>query len=94
MKDLGKTPRTVDQARDRIDSGQTGEKVDWPDPAASPLGTDAEAGGHPPTEEELAIENTNADQATPRRFALGAVLAYAAIACILLVVVTSIALNF
>ena len=94
MKDPGKAPRNVDQALDRIDRGQTGEKVDWPDPAASPLGTDAEAGGHPVTGQELAIDTTNADQATPRRFALGAVVAYAAIACILLVVVTSIALSF
>ena len=29
----------------RIDAGKTGDKVPWPDPAAAPLGTDAEAGG-------------------------------------------------
>lgn len=49
-----KTP-TTDQLRDRIDSGQTGEKVAMPDPAAAPLGTDAEAGGMPPTEAERAL---------------------------------------
>jgi len=27
-----------------VDHGRTGEKVDWPDPAAAPLGTDEEAG--------------------------------------------------
>lgn len=30
--------------RAKIDSGQTGEKVDFPDPSAAPLGTDDEAG--------------------------------------------------
>ena len=34
-----------DQARDRIDTGKTGDKVAVDDPAAAPLGTDAEAGG-------------------------------------------------
>ncbi|NDW59941.1 hypothetical protein G0P98_25995 [Yangia sp. PrR004] len=33
------------QVRDRIDHGETGEKVDFSDPAVAPLGTDAEAGG-------------------------------------------------
>jgi hypothetical protein len=34
-----------EQLRAEIDSGRTGEKVGFPDPAAAPLGTDAEAGG-------------------------------------------------
>ena len=34
-----------DQLRADIDSGRTGDKVDFPDPAAAPLPTDAEAGG-------------------------------------------------
>lgn len=34
-----------DQARDRIDTGKTGDKVAVDDPAAAPLGTDEEAGG-------------------------------------------------
>lgn len=33
------------QAKDAIDSGQTGDKVPGFDPAAAPLGTDDEAGG-------------------------------------------------
>jgi len=47
---------TTDQIREAIDSGSTGEKVGMPDPAAAPLGTDAEAAGTPPTagERELA----------------------------------------
>jgi hypothetical protein len=33
------------QVRDRIDRGETGDKKAVEDPAAAPLGTDAEAGG-------------------------------------------------
>jgi len=53
---MAKTPSTVDQLRHNIDSGQTGEKVDYPDLAAAPLGTDAEAGGVPPTKAEIALD--------------------------------------
>ena len=35
------------QLRRDIDSGTTGDKVGWPDPAAAPLGTDDEAAGTP-----------------------------------------------
>jgi hypothetical protein len=34
-----------DTQRKAIDAGRTGDKVPFPDPAAAPLGTDAEAGG-------------------------------------------------
>jgi hypothetical protein len=40
----GATARLRD---DDIDRGRTGDKVDWPDPSAAPLGTDDEAGGSP-----------------------------------------------
>src|SRR5262249_19151055 len=30
---------TISQLRDDIDAGRTGDKIDWPDPAAVPLGT-------------------------------------------------------
>jgi hypothetical protein len=33
------------QLRRDIDGGATGDKVNWPDPAAAPLGTDEEAAG-------------------------------------------------
>lgn len=49
-------PPNVDQMRAEIDSGRTGEKVPFPDPAAAPLGTDAEAGGHPPQPAEVAMD--------------------------------------
>jgi len=42
-------PPTTDQLRRAIDSGATGDKVHFPDPAAAPLGTDDEAGGFSPT---------------------------------------------
>jgi len=35
------------QLRADIDSGRTGDKVAFPDPAAAPLGTDEEAAGTP-----------------------------------------------
>jgi hypothetical protein len=46
---------TTEQLRHDIDSGRTGDKIDWPDPAAAPLGTDAEAGGAPPSHDEVAL---------------------------------------
>lgn len=49
-----KTP-TLEQIRGAIDSGKTGDKVPFPDPAAAPLGADAEAGGASPTKAELRI---------------------------------------
>jgi len=48
-------PPTSDRLRKDIDRGRAGDKTDYPDPAAAPLGTDAEAGGHPPSDEELRI---------------------------------------
>jgi hypothetical protein len=42
---------TTAQLRRDIESGATGEKVAMLDPAASPLGTDDEAAGTPPTPE-------------------------------------------
>ncbi len=36
---------TGEQLRDDIDAGRTADKVPFPDPAAAPLATDAEAGG-------------------------------------------------
>ena len=38
---------TVSRLREDIDSGRTGDKIPWPDPAAAPLGTDEEAAGTP-----------------------------------------------
>ena len=48
----------VVRLRDRIDRGETGDKAAFPDPAAAPLGTDAEAGGRPPTTAEVRTADT------------------------------------
>jgi len=48
---------TSDALRKAIDEGRTGDKFGFPDPAAAPLGTDAEAGGTPPTQRDLARES-------------------------------------
>jgi hypothetical protein len=47
--------RNVDEFRSKIDSGQTGDKMPWSDPAAAPLGTDDEAAGTPPTRAQVAM---------------------------------------
>jgi hypothetical protein len=54
-KDSEPDPMTADRLRKDIDRGLTGDKTDYPDPAAAPLGTDAEAGGNPPTAEQMRI---------------------------------------
>jgi hypothetical protein len=48
--------RNVDQLRHAIDKGATGDKVRSGDPAAAPLGTDAEAGGTSPSTSEIATD--------------------------------------
>lgn len=42
------------QARKRTDKGKTHDKVNFPDPAAAPLGTDEEAGGARTSPEAIA----------------------------------------
>ncbi|MDO5759277.1 MAG: hypothetical protein Q4P24_17870 [Rhodobacterales bacterium] len=46
-------PEHAARLRDDIDKGRTGDKVGFPDPAAAPLGTDAEAAGASPTSAEV-----------------------------------------
>jgi hypothetical protein len=55
-------PPTSDALRHNIDFAGAGDKVPFPDPATAPLGTDAEAGGSPPTRKErrLAAFHENA----------------------------------
>lgn len=71
------TPRSggseAARLRDDIDRGATGEKIPFSDPAAVPLGTDAEAGGTPTDpvaiaharEAEIAARESRAPQTTP-----------------------------
>jgi hypothetical protein len=44
---------TADALRHSLDRGRGGDKTDFADPAAAPLGTDDEASGHPPGREQL-----------------------------------------
>lgn len=44
----------TEMLRHEIDSGRTGSKVAFEDPAAAPLGTDDEAGGHSTPPERVA----------------------------------------
>lgn len=46
-------PGNADRLRAAIDRGATGDKVDFPDPAAAPLGADDEAAGFPPTRAQV-----------------------------------------
>jgi len=46
---------STEQLRRDIDSGRTGDKVDWPDQAQAPLGTDDEAAGTPPSRERVRL---------------------------------------
>jgi hypothetical protein len=63
--------RTIAQLRDDIDAGRTGDKVDWPDPAVVPLGTDEEAAGTPPdawaVETALRLEVSRSSKSIARR---------------------------
>jgi hypothetical protein len=79
---------TVSQLRDDIDSGRTGDKVDWSDPAAAPLGTDAEAAGTPASPEMLtavrAAENSRSVDSASHRWQPGA--AWVLVALVLVIV--------
>jgi hypothetical protein len=44
---------TTERLRKDIDAGRAGSKVDYPDPAAAPLGTDDEAAGTPSTQKQI-----------------------------------------
>lgn len=59
-------PPTTSRLRGDIDEGRAGDKVGFPDPAASPLGTDAEAGGTSPTPDEVARAQANETRDRPQ----------------------------
>ena len=58
--------RYPEELRGAIDSGRTGDKVAYPDPAAAPLGTDDEAAGvgPPPWAVRQALERETARPAS------------------------------
>ncbi len=67
---------TISQLRADIDAGRTGDKVNWPDPAAVPLGTDDEAAGTPPdrwaVETARTLELSRLDLPLSQHHSLGA----------------------
>lgn len=84
-----KPPTTTDRLRRDIDSGRTGEKADWPDPAAAPLGTDDEAAGNPPDADQVRQATPDGRVQTPLRSSVGAALTYVALAIGLLVLIAA-----
>ncbi|RKF12646.1 hypothetical protein D6850_16940 [Roseovarius spongiae] len=60
-----KDPEHAARLREDIDSGKAGDKVGFPDPAAAPLGTDAEAGGATPGSEEVRTARRHEVDARP-----------------------------
>lgn len=56
---------TPSELRGDIDSGATGDKVPMFDPAAAPLGSDAEASGVPPSPKTIALAR-RMERAGPR----------------------------
>lgn len=52
---MARDVETTSRLRKEIDSGKAGDKTAFPDPAASPLGTDDEAGGSPPTADQVRL---------------------------------------
>jgi len=87
------TATTTDAYRDRIDAGETGDKIAFPDPATAPLGTDEEAAG---TKSQVPPDaNRTSSAGESRRPKAPAPLIYGVIAAVLaaaLVIVASMAL--
>jgi hypothetical protein len=77
-------PNTA-QLKDAIDSGKTGDKIAFPDPAAAPLGTDDEAAGTPPTPEQVRTALANEYRPRPATASRGA--AWAPMVLVLVVAV-------
>jgi hypothetical protein len=57
----------TEQLRIAIDQGRGGDKVDAPDPAAAPLGTDDEAGGTPNTGAQVRLAAAHEIRARPKQ---------------------------
>ena len=55
MNDTGEPRGNPSLLKKDIDQGLTGDKVSFPDPAASPLGTDDEAAGTPNSPQQVAM---------------------------------------
>jgi hypothetical protein len=81
----------VDQLRAAIDTGKTADKVDFPDPAAAPLGTDDEASGYSPSsaqvKQSLNAETVPSPRGKDRRSIEGFPTAYIVIAIALIAII-------
>ena len=87
-------PPTTDRLRHDISRGKAGDKVNHPDPAAAPLGTDDEAAGKPPSLEErrmAAAETAPSKPSEERVFGVAGF--YAAIVIAIIAVVATVALT-
>ncbi|UMY19931.1 hypothetical protein MMB17_11885 [Methylobacterium organophilum] len=56
---------TAAQLKEAIDAGRTGDKIPAHDPGLSPLGTDDEAAGAPPSPSRVALARE--EESSPRR---------------------------
>jgi len=86
-------PPTADRIRQDITRGKAGDKIDYPDPAAAPLGTDDEAAGKSPSAAELHIAAETAHLKPPEIRVFGVVYSYAAIVFAIIAVVLVVALS-
>ena len=85
---------TVERLRSEIDSGQAGDKVDFGDPAAAPLGSDEEAAGTPP--DRAAIARTRMQEIVRRphaRWTAGPIL-YVSFITVLIIIALLLALKY
>jgi hypothetical protein len=85
-------PPTVDRMRHDISRGKVGDKVDYPDPAAAPLGTDDEAAGTPPSAEARTIAAESAPSIPRERKTTNAGSIYAGIVVVIILIVTTAAM--
>ncbi len=87
---------TTSQLRQDIDQGRAGSKVNNPDPAAAPLGTDDEAAGVPPS--AVAVEAARRQEVEnarvqPRQPKLGSgAQLYAGLVAVIVAVLSAVAL--
>lgn len=77
---------TTDRLRHDIDSGRMGDKVDFPDPAVAPLGTDSEAGGWAPSEDAVSQARALEVTAPPPARTTFAPIVYAGFIAVLLAI--------
>jgi hypothetical protein len=86
-------PPTVDRMRHDISRGKVGDKIDHPDPAAAPLGTDDEAAGTPPEARKIAAESTPSFSRETKTIGAGSIYAGIVVAIILIVMTAAMMLQ-